>query len=74
VKEKKYKRVCYASNARQPIYDLMLVVMFNGVDVTLHDGGRGALEREARGTGGDTEVGNLTIGDIVYESCVWAVK
>ena len=50
----------------------MLVVKFNGVDMTLHDGGRGALEREARGTGGNTEIGNLTIGNIVYEACVWS--
>ena len=52
----------------------MLVVMFNRVDMTFHDGGRGALEREARGTGRNTEVGNLTIGDIVHESCVWVVE
>jgi hypothetical protein len=52
----------------------MLVVVFNGIDVTLHGGSRGALQREAGGTSGDTEVRNLAVGDIVHESCVRAVR
>ena len=52
----------------------MLVVVFNGVNMTLHKGGRGALEREAGGTGGDAKVRNFAIGDIVDESCARTVR
>ena len=63
--------MCYASNTGKLalVHRLMLVVVFDGVDVTLHEGGRGALERDAGGASGDTEVRNLTVGDIIHESC-----
>jgi len=62
--------VCYGLNMRELIHDLMLVAVFNGIDVTLHDGRRGALERESGGASGDTEVRNLAGGDIIHESCM----
>jgi len=49
----------------------MLVIVVNGVYVTLHSGCRRALERGAGRASGDTEVRNLAVGDIVHESCAW---
>ena len=62
--------MCYALNTRELalIHCLMLVVVFNGVDMTLHGGGGGTLGREAGGASGNTEVRNLAVGDIVHES------
>lgn len=63
--------MCYALNTRKLtlIHYSMLVVVFDGVDMTLHGGGGGTLGREAGRTGGNTEVRNLTGGDIIHESC-----
>lgn len=59
---------------RKPTHDLVLVVVFNGIDVALHCRSRGALQREARGADRDTEVRNLAVGNIVRKSCVRAVR
>ena len=50
-----------------------MVVVFNGVNMALHKGGRGAPEREVRGTSGNSKIRNLAVGDIVYESYLWTV-
>ena len=52
----------------------MVVVLFNGVDVTLHSRSRGILQREAGGSGRNTEVGKLAAGYVVHESCMRAVR
>lgn len=66
--------MCYGPKTRKPTHDLMLVVVFNGIDVTLHGSSRGALQREARGASRDTEVRNFAAGNIVHKSCVQAVR
>lgn len=50
--------------------NLMVVIMFDGVNVAPHNRSRGTLRRETGGTNRDTEVRNLAIGNIVHESCV----
>ena len=64
----------YGPKTPKSTHDLMLVVVFNGIDVTLHDRSRGALYRETRGTDRDTEVRNVAVGDIVHESCMRTVR
>ena len=51
-----------------------MVSILNRINMTLHKGFRRALEREARGTRGNAKVGNLSVRDIVHESCGHTVR
>lgn len=63
--------MCYSPTMRKRArnLNLMVVIMFDGVNVAPHSRSRGTLQRETGGTNSDTEVRNLAIGNIIHESC-----
>ena len=57
------------AKAKASIRHLVRVVVFNGIYVTFYDSTRGVPERKARGANGNTEIRNLTIRNVIHESC-----